>query len=203
MKLKNRKIYFALLFLVIVAIISMGALWILLKDDSDSAINLENQTNENSNLGTLTPEEALGADYVVYYSHLRYVLEYDESAYDDTFGKDYWEIYVAEYGASCYGEPQQCYWVPTNSGIVEKDLTKKIELALEKVASIVSEVNVSEENGKFIVEIDGMISSGGDSDRGEVESIIKTIELYTKNYEIYYKGEKGFDKFYDTFPKGG
>jgi hypothetical protein len=96
-----------------------------------------------------------------------------------------------------------CYWVPLNSGVVEKDKAKKITLALESTNIIEKgDVSVVQIGDRFEVRIDG-ISAIGDGGNGEVESVVKTIELYTTDYDIYYKGEKTFDKFYDSLPKGG
>jgi hypothetical protein len=139
-------------------------------------------------------QKALDAGRVVYYTKARY---WDESqAYlldKGAFPKEYWEH---DPEALCFGVVDEaCYWVPNDLGLVETDIAKKIIIALS-TAIPEPGVSVDVENGKYIVRITKVVPSG-DLSAGEIEQVTKNIELYTHNYEIYYKGVKGWDKYYE------
>jgi hypothetical protein len=140
MKLTYRAL---IVFIVILALASILGAFIILNSG-----NSESNTEKDSDESVIRLSEAVETDYIVYYTTLVYVEENDESHIPGAFPKDDWALNTQ---TTCFGTmTRNCYWVPINSGIVEKDKLKRLELALEKNSSVES-VDVSEENGKFLI----------------------------------------------------
>jgi hypothetical protein len=203
MSFKDKKVI-TIVSIAIVSFIALNLVLVMFFSNDTGSSHSENEVQENLESQVMRVNEALKNNYVVYYSTLVYQEEGKEIEIENSYPKEDWVLKTGSPGETCFGAVlANCYWVPLNSGVVEKDKAKKITLALESTNIIEKgDVSVVQIGDRFEVRIDG-ISAIGDGGNGEVESVVKTIELYTTDYDIYYKGEKTFDKFYDSLPKGG